>query len=80
MVKALHEADIEVILDVVYNHTAEGNHIGPTLAFRGIDNNSYYRLVSDDLAHYYDTTGTGNFLLMRTRTCCSSSWTRCATG
>ncbi|MDV3220819.1 glycogen debranching protein GlgX [Intrasporangium sp.] len=65
MVKALHEADIEVILDVVYNHTAEGNHLGPTLAFRGLDNSSYYRLVSDDLAHYYDTTGTGNSLLMR---------------
>ncbi|WP_323099594.1 glycogen debranching protein GlgX [Intrasporangium sp. YIM S08009] len=65
MVKALHEADIEVILDVVYNHTAEGNHMGPTLAFRGLDNNSYYRLVSDDLSHYYDTTGTGNSLLMR---------------
>jgi glycogen operon protein len=65
MVRALHEADIEVILDVVYNHTAEGNHMGPTLAFRGLDNNSYYRLVSDDLSHYYDTTGTGNSLLMR---------------
>ncbi len=65
MVKALHEADIEVILDVVYNHTAEGNHLGPTLSFRGLDNNAYYRLVSQDLAHYYDTTGTGNSLLMR---------------
>ena len=65
MVKALHAADIEVILDVVYNHTAEGNHMGPTLAYRGLDNNSYYRLVSDDLTHYYDTTGTGNSLLMR---------------
>jgi isoamylase len=65
MVKALHEADIEVILDVVYNHTAEGNHKGPTLAFRGIDNQSYYRLVDGDEAHYYDTTGTGNSLLMR---------------
>ncbi|MGL4173474.1 MAG: glycogen debranching protein GlgX [Actinomycetota bacterium] len=65
MVKALHEADIEVILDVVYNHTAEGNHMGPTLAFRGIDNAAYYRLVDQDLAHYYDTTGTGNTLLMR---------------
>jgi glycogen operon protein len=65
MVKELHAADIEVILDVVYNHTAEGNHMGPTLAFRGLDNNSYYRLVSDDLSHYYDTTGTGNSLLMR---------------
>ncbi|MGD8151344.1 glycogen debranching protein GlgX [Ornithinimicrobium sp. Y1694] len=65
MVKALHEADIEVILDVVYNHTAEGNHLGPTLSFRGIDNASYYRLVEADKAHYYDTTGTGNSLLMR---------------
>jgi glycogen operon protein len=65
MVKALHEAGIEVILDVVYNHTAEGNHLGPTLCFRGIDNASYYRLVDDDKAHYYDTTGTGNSLLMR---------------
>ncbi len=65
MVKALHEADIEVILDVVYNHTAEGNHLGPTLCFRGLDNAAYYRLVDDDPAHYYDTTGTGNSLLMR---------------
>ena len=65
MVKALHEADIEVILDVVYNHTAEGNHLGPTLSFRGIDNAAYYRLVDDDQAHYFDTTGTGNSLLMR---------------
>ncbi|BDZ43409.1 hypothetical protein GCM10025865_27080 [Paraoerskovia sediminicola] len=65
MVKALHEADIEVILDVVYNHTAEGNHQGPTLSFRGIDNAAYYRLVDDDRTHYFDTTGTGNSLLMR---------------
>ncbi|WP_083090277.1 glycogen debranching protein GlgX [Actinomyces vulturis] len=65
MVKAFHEADIEVILDVVYNHTAEGNHMGPTLSFRGIDNASYYRLVDGDQAHYFDTTGTGNSLLMR---------------
>jgi glycogen operon protein len=65
MVKALHAANIEVILDVVYNHTAEGNHLGPTLAFRGLDNDRYYRLVPDDPAHYYDTTGTGNSLLMR---------------
>ncbi|MEU7409866.1 glycogen debranching protein GlgX [Streptomyces sp. NPDC042638] len=65
MVKALHEAGLEVILDVVYNHTAEGNEMGPTLSFRGIDNASYYRLVDGDWAHYYDTTGTGNSLLMR---------------
>ena len=65
MVKALHEADIEVILDVVYNHTAEGNERGPTIAFRGIDNAAYYRLVDGDKQHYYDTTGTGNSLLMR---------------
>ncbi len=65
MVKALHEANIEVILDVVYNHTAEGNHMGPTLAYRGLDNASYYRLVESAKSHYYDTTGTGNSLLMR---------------
>ncbi|WP_107481278.1 glycogen debranching protein GlgX [Streptomyces malaysiense] len=65
MVKALHAAGLEVILDVVYNHTAEGNEFGPTLSFRGIDNASYYRLVDGDWAHYYDTTGTGNSLLMR---------------
>jgi len=65
MVRELHRADIEVILDVVYNHTAEGNHYGPTLAFRGIDNAHYYRLVEDDPSFYYDTTGTGNTLLMR---------------
>jgi glycogen operon protein len=63
-VRALHEAGIEVILDVVYNHTAEGNHLGPTLSFRGIDNPSYYRLT-DDPRYYMDTTGTGNSLLMR---------------
>ncbi|MER5200068.1 glycogen debranching protein GlgX [Streptomyces sp. NPDC002755] len=65
MVKALHAAGLEVILDVVYNHTAEGNEKGPTLSLRGIDNASYYRLVDGDWAHYYDTTGTGNSLLMR---------------
>ncbi|MGA5340108.1 glycogen debranching protein GlgX [Streptomyces griseoincarnatus] len=65
MVKALHAAGLEVILDVVYNHTAEGNEKGPTLSFRGIDNSSYYRLVDGDWRHYYDTTGTGNSLLMR---------------
>jgi len=60
MVKALHRAGIEVILDVVYNHTAEGNQDGPTLSFRGLDNAQYYRLVPDDPSSYYDTTGTGN--------------------
>jgi glycogen operon protein len=62
MVKALHRAGIELILDVVYNHTAEGNHLGPMLAFRGIDNASYYRLMPDDLRYYMDFTGTGNSL------------------
>jgi len=65
MVKALHRAGIEVILDVVYNHTAEGNHLGPTLSFRGIDNSAYYRLVDSDRRFYYDTTGTGNSLNVR---------------
>jgi glycogen operon protein len=65
MVKALHAEGLEVILDVVYNHTAEGNQLGPTLSFRGIDNANYYRLVDEDKKHYYDTTGTGNTLLMR---------------
>ncbi|MFI6599923.1 glycogen debranching protein GlgX [Nonomuraea sp. NPDC050536] len=65
MVRALHEAGIEVILDVVYNHTAEGNHLGPTLGFRGIDNPNYYRLVDNDARYYLDTTGTGNSLNMR---------------
>ena len=65
MVRALHEAGLEVILDVVYNHTAEGNHLGPTLCFRGIDNAAYYRLTdAPDRSHYFDTTGTGNSLLM----------------
>ena len=62
MVRDLHEAGIEVILDVVYNHTAEGNHMGPTLSMRGIDNAAYYRLVDDDKRYYMDYTGTGNSL------------------
>ena len=65
MVKALHEAGIEVILDVVYNHTAEGNHLGPTLSFKGLDNAAYYRLMNDDRRFYMDYTGTGNTLNMR---------------
>jgi isoamylase len=62
MVKALHRAGIEVILDVVYNHTAEGNHLGPMLSFKGVDNASYYRLMPDDPRYYMDFTGTGNSL------------------
>jgi glycogen operon protein len=65
MVKMLHEAGIEVILDVVYNHTAEGNHLGPTLSFKGIDNAAYYRLKPDEPRYYMDYTGTGNSLNMR---------------
>jgi glycogen operon protein len=65
MVRSLHEAGLEVILDVVYNHTAEGNHLGPVLSFKGIDNAAYYRLVAENPRFYYDTTGTGNSLNMR---------------
>ncbi|TLM85488.1 glycogen debranching protein GlgX [Pseudarthrobacter sp. NamE2] len=65
MVRSLHQAGIEVILDVVYNHTAEGNHLGPTLSFKGIDNAAYYRLVEDDQRYYMDYTGTGNSLNVR---------------
>lgn len=65
MVRDLHRAGIEVILDVVYNHTAEGNHLGPTLSFRGLDNAAYYRLVDDDPQFYMDYTGTGNTLNVR---------------
>jgi isoamylase len=60
MVKALHAVGLEVIIDVVYNHTAEGNHLGPTLSMKGIDNPSYYRLIEENRALYFDTTGTGN--------------------
>ncbi len=65
MVKALHDAGIEVILDVVYNHTAEGNHEGPVLSFKGLDNAAYYRLTAEDRHYYMDYTGTGNSLNMR---------------
>jgi glycogen operon protein len=65
MVRALHAANLEVILDVVYNHTAEGNHLGPTLSLRGIDNSSYYRLLPNNPRYYQDFTGTGNTLNMR---------------
>jgi glycogen operon protein len=66
-VQVMHDAGIEVILDVVYNHTAEGNHLGPTLSFRGIDNASYYHLMGDDPRYYNDFTGTGNALELRHR-------------
>jgi glycogen operon protein len=65
LVKTMHEAGLEVILDVVYNHTAEGNHLGPMLSFKGIDNAAYYRLVPDNRRYYMDYTGTGNTLNMR---------------
>ena len=65
MVKTLHSAGLEVILDVVYNHTAEGNHLGPTLSLKGIDNSTYYRLVPENQRYYMDYTGTGNTLNMR---------------
>jgi glycogen operon protein len=65
LVRTMHEAGIEVILDVVYNHTAEGNHLGPTLSFRGLDNAAYYRLAESDLSKYVDYTGTGNSLNAR---------------
>ncbi len=65
MVSRFHDAGIEVLLDVVYNHTAEGNELGPTLSFKGIDNASYYRLIPDDLRHYNNDSGTGNTLNLR---------------
>ena len=65
MVKTLHSAGLEVILDVVYNHTVEGNHLGPTLSLKGIDNSTYYRLVPDNSRYYKDYTGTGNTLNMQ---------------
>ena len=65
MVRALHSAGLEVILDVVYNHTAEGSHLGPTLSLRGVDNQAYYRLTPDNARYYLDFTGTGNTLNMQ---------------
>ena len=71
MVRALHAAGIEVILDVVYNHTAEGNHLGPMLSFRGIDNAAYYRLVGDERVITWITPAPANRSTCGTRTCCS---------
>ena len=68
-VRRLHDAGIEVILDVVYNHTAEGNELGPTLSFRGIDNASYY-MLAEDKRFYFDTTGCGNTVDSATPGCC----------
>ena len=62
MIARLHEGGLEIILDVVYNHTAEGNELGPTLSFKGIDNSSYYRLLPDQKRYYINDTGTGNTL------------------
>jgi len=69
MVKAIHAAGMEVILDVVFNHTAEGNHLGPTLSFRGLDNGAYYHLTADQPRYYFDTTGTGNSLNVDSPVC-----------
>lgn len=80
MVKSLHEAGIEVLLDVVYNHTMEGDHMGPTLSLRGIDNLNYYRVVDDDPRYYLDYTAAATASTCASPTPCSSSWTRCATG
>ena len=70
MVKALHKAGIEVILDVVYNHTAEGNHLGPMLSFRGVDNQSYYRLVPDARGITWTTRAPATRSTSCTRACC----------
>ena len=70
MVRAFHDAGIEVILDVVYNHTAEGNEMGPTLSFKGIDNCSYYRTMPGDARYYINDTGTGNTVNTAIRASC----------
>ncbi len=80
LVKSMHEAGIEVILDVVYNHTAEGNHLGPLLSFKGIDNPGYYQLTEGG-RYYFDATGSGNTLDIRhPHVLQLTSSTRCATG
>ena len=80
MVRGLHAAGIEVILDVVYNHTAEGNQLGPTLSLRGIDNAAYYRLSPEDRATTWISPAAATRSTCSTRACSSSSWTACATG
>ena len=80
MVARFHQAGIEVILDVVYNHTAEGNELGPTLSFKGIDNASYYRLLPDQPRYFINDTGTGNTLNLSHQRVCRWSPTCCATG
>ena len=80
MVKALHSAGIEVILDVVYNHTAEGNQLGPDAVASAASTTPPTTGCAEDPRYYTDFTGCGNTLNMRTRACCSWSWTRCATG
>ncbi len=80
MVRTLHSAGIEVILDVVYNHTGEGNQLGPTLSFRGIDNPAYYRLVPENPATTWTTRARETRSTSCIRVCCSSSWTACVTG
>jgi Type II secretory pathway, pullulanase PulA and related glycosidases len=80
MVNQFHAAGIELILDVVYNHTAEGNELGPTLSLKGIDNANYYRLMPDEKRYYINDTGTGNRSTSPIRAC--SRWwrIRCDTG
>ena len=81
MVRELHRAGLEVIIDVVYNHTAEGNHLGPTLSFKGVDNAAYYRLVANDRRFYMDYTGCGNTPEHPKRpSSCSSLWIAFAIG
>ena len=79
MVRTLHSAGIEVILDVVYNHTAEADHLGPTLSMRGFDNAAYYRL-GNDARYYVDFTGCGNSLNVSHPCVLNSSWIACVTG
>jgi len=80
MVKTLHREGIEVILDVVYNHTAEGNHLGPMLSYKGIDNTTYYRTMADNPATTWTTPAPATRSTYDIRRCSNSSWIACATG